>query len=128
MAVLIDTDVLIEWERGRAPRLPADEECSLSVITASEILHGVHRATGATQARRAAFVEYILAELPVMPVTTEAARAHARTWATMESRGELIGAHDLWIAATALAHDLGLATRNAAEFERVEGLRVIDLR
>lgn len=30
-------------------------------------------------------------------------------------------AHDLWIAATALAHGLGVATR----FTRVEGLRVV---
>jgi predicted nucleic acid-binding protein len=38
---------------------------------------------------------------------------------------ELIGAHDLWIAATALAHGLAVATGNAAEFRRVPGLRVI---
>jgi len=36
-----------------------------------------------------------------------------------------MGAHDLWIAATALAHGFGVATRNAREFERVRGLRVI---
>jgi len=40
-------------------------------------------------------------------------------------RGEVIGAHDLWIAATALANGLGVATRNAEEFERVGGLRVV---
>jgi predicted nucleic acid-binding protein len=36
----------------------------------------------------------------------------------------MIGAHDLWIAATALAHDFGLATRNSAHFGRITGLRV----
>jgi predicted nucleic acid-binding protein len=36
----------------------------------------------------------------------------------------MIGAHDLWIAATALAHGLGVATGDAAEFGRVTGLRV----
>jgi predicted nucleic acid-binding protein len=44
-------------------------------------------------------------------------------------RGQSIGAHDLWIAATALAHGhghgLGVATRNAAHFQRVQGLRVV---
>jgi predicted nucleic acid-binding protein len=37
----------------------------------------------------------------------------------------VIGAHDLWIAATALAYGLGLATDNGTEFKRVPGLRVL---
>jgi len=44
------------------------------------------------------------------------------TWARAK---EPIGAHDLWIAATALAHGLGVATRNSAHFNRVAGLRVV---
>lgn len=38
----------------------------------------------------------------------------------------MIGAHDLWLAASSLAHDLTLATANLREFERVPGLRVED--
>ncbi len=50
MGILIDASILIEFERGRidlAPRIHgrAQEEVNLSVITASELLHGVHRAT-----------------------------------------------------------------------------------
>jgi tRNA(fMet)-specific endonuclease VapC len=44
----------------------------------------------------------------------------------LAARGELIGAHDLWIAATALAHGMGLATGNTREFKRVPGLRLIE--
>ena len=40
-------------------------------------------------------------------------------------RGQVLGAHEPWIAATALAHGLGIATGNAEEFERIPGLRVI---
>lgn len=43
----------------------------------------------------------------------------------MSARGGLIGAHDLWIAATALTHGLSVATGNADEFRRVPGLHVI---
>jgi len=39
--------------------------------------------------------------------------------------GQLIGAHDLIIAATARCHDLELLTDNVEEFSRVPGLRVI---
>ena len=49
---------------------------------------------------------------------------HADVWADLSERREPIGAHDLWIAATALAHDLGVATRNASHFGRVPGLSV----
>jgi predicted nucleic acid-binding protein len=97
------------------------------VITASELLHGVHRADGALRARRLAFVEHLLAGLPVLPITERVARLHASVWADLAGRGQMIGAHDLWIAATALSHDMSLATGNARELDRVPGLRVIQV-
>jgi tRNA(fMet)-specific endonuclease VapC len=130
MAFLIDTSVLVDAERGvRAlERVPAEDEHSISVITASEMLHGVHRADdGPRRMQRQAFVENILAELEALPITNEVARAHAQVWAELEAAGEMIGAHDLWIAATALTHGLQLATKNAREFECVPGLSVLAL-
>jgi tRNA(fMet)-specific endonuclease VapC len=129
VAVLIDTDLLVDLERGvRAPaieRLLGEEERAISVITVSELLHGVHRATGARRARRSAFVEHLLAGLQAIPISESVARVHADIWAQLAERGQVIGAHDLWIAATALAHGLAVATRNGPDFERVPGLRVI---
>ena len=129
MALLIDTDLLIDLERGAGTpeleRLLGEEERALSVITVSELLHGVLRASGATRARRRAFVEHVLAGLQAIPITEPVARVHADVWADLSERGQAIGAHDLWIAATALAHELGVATRDASHFERVPGLRVL---
>ncbi|HEY5196354.1 MAG TPA: PIN domain-containing protein [Solirubrobacteraceae bacterium] len=142
MALLIDTDLLIDLERGRpdAERALGEEERAISVITVSELLHGVMRATDATRAGRGAFVEHLLAGLRAIPITEPVARAHADIWSqtarrgeTIGShdrsqtarRGETIGSHDLWIAATAIAHGLGVATRNSAHFRRVPGLRVV---
>ncbi len=129
MAILIDTDLLIDLERGvTAPeveQLLGEEDRAISVITVSELLHGVHRATGARRARRNAFVEHLLAGLRAIPITDAVARVHADLWAQLSERGELIGAHDLWIGATALAHGLAVATGNLADFRRVPGLRVI---
>jgi tRNA(fMet)-specific endonuclease VapC len=95
------------------------------VITVSELLHGVHRARGATRARRRAFVEHVIAGLEPVPVTEAVARVHAEAWAELSRRGLTIPAHDLWIAATALAHGFGVATRDRGDFERVRGLRVL---
>lgn len=129
MAVLIDTDMLVDFERGIAnPEVETalgDEERAISVITVSELLHGVHRASGAQRTRRRAFVEHVLGGMRAMEITEQVARVHADVWAQLAATGQLIGAHDLWIAATALAHGMGLATGNAHEFQRVPGLRVI---
>jgi predicted nucleic acid-binding protein len=127
MAVLIDTDLLIDLERQQIviEGLLGEEERAISVVTVSELLHGVLRAEGATRARRGAFVEHLLAGLQAIPITQPVARVHAEIWSQLTTRGELIGAHDLWIAATAIAHGLGVATRNGSHFERVPGLRVI---
>lgn len=129
MAVLIDTDMLVDLEHGvvnpDVERAIGEEARAISVITMSELLHGVHRASGEVRTRRAAFVEYLLAGFTAIPITEHVARVHAAVWAELSERGEQIGAHDLWIAATALAHGLAVATGNAEEFRRVAGLRVI---
>jgi tRNA(fMet)-specific endonuclease VapC len=129
VAVLVDTDVLVDLERADSAaaleRVVGGEERAISVITVSELLHGVHRATGARRARRSAFVEHLLAGMHPIPITEPVARVHAGIWAELVERGEPIGAHDLWIAATGVAHGLGVATRNAADFARVPGVRVL---
>ena len=128
MGVLIDASVLIEVERGRldlSRQLHGreDEEVFLSVVTASELLHGVHRArTPAQRRRRSAWVEGLLGSLPLLPVDLGTARAHAELWAALAAAGRLIGPHDLWLAAACLAHGLALVTANVREFGRVEGL------
>lgn len=128
MAVLIDTDMLVDRERGDMDVLETllgDEERAISVITVSELLHGVHRATGDVWARRRAFAEHVIAAFDPVPITESVARVHAEVWADLTRRGDGLGAHDLWIAATALAHGLAVATGNAADFRRVPGLRVL---
>lgn len=127
---LIDTSVLIDAERGGTAleRVPREEEHSISVISVSELLHGVHRAAaGSRRTQRQVFVENVLAQLEAIPITNEAARVHAYIWAGLDAAGEVIGMHDLWIAATALAHGLRVATTNARELKRVPGLSVLAL-
>lgn len=130
MGLLIDSSVVIDFERGRLDlptrlRRREEELFFFSVISASEILHGVHRAADAgVRARRAAFVEAILTQFPLLPVDLPTARAHAEIWAYLESAGMMIGPHDTWLAATCIAHGLAIATANTREFARVPGLVV----
>ena len=129
MGVLIDASTLIAYERGHLDledKLAGREaeEFFLSVITASELLHGVHRAKEAHRARRSAFVEAILGRFPILQPDLATARLHSELWAGLSSAGVVIGPHDLWIAATAMAHGLTLVTENLGEFQRVPGLAI----
>ena len=128
MGTLIDTSILIEAERGRldlAEHLNESDEYFVSVITASELLHGLHRSAGsAASARRRIFIDEALNRFAILDIDLEVARRHSRIWADLATAGKMIGMNDLWIAATCLSHDLRLATHNAREFERVGDLVV----
>lgn len=132
MALLLDTNVLIRAERrGRAPDWAAWEsegDAYLAAISASELLTGVHRAdTDVRRVRRAAWVEAILASVPVLPFDLETARVHAQLLGTLP-RGVTVGAHDMLIAATAVQHGLAVLTANVKEFALIPGVRVLDFR
>ena len=128
MGTLIDTSVVIAAERGALDLhavLRTDGEFALSAITVSELQHGVHRASrGRVRTLRGAFVEQVIARLPVVPFDLLAARVHARLWADLAARGEMVGERDLFIGATALAHGHGVATRDARSFPRIPGLAI----
>ena len=130
MGLIVDTNVFIEAERrhGAVDLNPWKDRgpVFLSVITVSELLVGVHRAnTPERKTRRAEFVEAIVTAIPILNVDEEVAREHAELFADLAVRGQIIGAHDLWIAATAITHDHSVLTANTAEFIHVEGLEVI---
>jgi tRNA(fMet)-specific endonuclease VapC len=144
MGTVLDTTVLIELERGARERPVAHdampemtrrlaaqlgdyEEVGIAAITASELLHGVHRATPEHRGRRETFVEAVLAALPTMPFDLLSARAHARLWADLASSGTEVGAHDRLVAATALSSGWRVGTANLRHFNRIPGLDVIEI-
>jgi predicted nucleic acid-binding protein len=61
----------------------------------------------------------------LLPVDAETAYCYGRLTRALRAAGRLIGSNDLWIAAAALRHDGPLVTRNADDFRRVPGLRVL---
>lgn len=143
MGTLLDTTVFIDLERavrslppGSAMRevsrrleqqLEPDEEVGIAAITASELLHGVHRAAAEHRARREAFVEAVLTAFPPLPFGLLAARAHARIWAQLAASGQDVGAHDRLVAATAITAGWRVGTANLRHFDRVVGLDVVSV-
>jgi predicted nucleic acid-binding protein len=133
VGTLIDSSVLIAAERltldlDAALGAHAEEPVGIATITASELLHGVHRAASAPQRRRReAFVERLLEVLPVFPFDLGTARIHASLWAGLASKGATIGSHDLLIGATAIALGYRVTTRDRRSFAKIPGLEVVVL-
>jgi predicted nucleic acid-binding protein len=131
VGTLIDASVLIAMERGQLDpgRLrdeDDDEPVAMAAITASEILHGVHRLEGAVARTRALrFVEHILASMPVVSFDLDVARVHARLDAELSSRRVAVGDADLMISATAVWLDYRVATRDLRSFPKIKGLDVV---
>ncbi len=128
MGTLIDSSVLIAWERDRLGlknRIAdyAEEDFAISAITASELLHGVHRAaTPGRRSQREAFVEGLLSRIPVLSFDLIMARIHARLSAELALKGTAVGPHDLIIGATAMAKGYAIATRDERSFPKIPGL------
>lgn len=127
---MVDANVFIAFERRGLPvdlsQWDSSEGVFVSVVTVSELLMGVHRADSeARRKRRSEFVEAILVGVSVLDFTTAVARRHAQLYSDLVRRGQLIGAHDMIIAATALHHGLAVLTDNVDEFSRVPNLNVI---
>jgi len=130
MATLIDASVLIAVERGTLAldafmaRYVA-EEVAISAVTASELLHGIYRAkTPSQRHRRQAFIEALLAQIPVVAFDLTVARVHASLWADLANRGIAVGERDLMIGATAIAGNYAVATRDGRSFSKIPGLNV----
>lgn len=127
MGQVIDSSILIAAQRGQLDIRAAladhsDESFAISAVTASELLHGVHRVSATNRASTEAFVEGLLQHLPVLPFDAVCARVHARIWAELLSKGSAVGERDLLIAATALAHGYGVISRDERSFPRIPGL------
>jgi len=130
---MLDSSILIAAEKsqlGLSELLSAEARTApvcISTVVASELLHGCERApAGGRKGRRKRFVEDLLDAIPAAPFGLDEARTHARLWAQLERKGQIIGAHDLIIAATCLHLRCKLATLNEKEFRRVPGLELID--
>jgi len=125
--LILETTFLVDLERellagthGPAQTFLAthpEEELAVTFTVAGELAVGL-------AGSRARWEEY-LAPFPVLECTADTCWRYGEACRYLRTNGLLIGTNDLWIAATALAHDRAVVTRNMREYQRVPGLRVI---
>jgi tRNA(fMet)-specific endonuclease VapC len=124
---LLDTNICIYAMKSRDLKLSRrlDElqgKCAVSDITMFELYAGVDGYAAPEQ--RLEIIDNFISRVKILPFTTSAARIAGPLRYKLRTRGEMIGAYDLLIAATAISHSLILMTNNVREFERVDGLKV----
>ncbi len=107
---------------------PADlpTEVAVSAITLAELAAGPHATSDPTErARRQDRLQRAEATFESLPVDGAVARAYGRIYAAVAEAGQKARgrrAFDLLIAATALAAELPLYTRNPSDFQVLAGL------
>lgn len=123
--LIVDTGVLVALERGQAlaaRALPDDADLAVAAVTAAELLVGVELADETRRDARERSVDALLAAVPVLPYDLAVAREHARLLAHARRTGRPRGAHDLQIAATAVATGRTVLTTDAQAFSELPGV------
>lgn len=124
--LIVDTGVLIVSERGArslADIVFADDDLVIAAITIAELRTGIELANDRHRGARAEFLVNVLETLPVEPYDLATAEAHGRLLAHVHRGGTQRGAHDLIIAATAVATKRIIVTTDRnARFDDLPGV------
>ncbi len=129
--LILDTNVLIAYERGRVDRAALDnDELAIAAVTVAEYRVGIELAdTPARAADRARALVAITSAVEVLDYTEATAACHARLIAHARRAGSTRGAHDLIIAAHAAETDRMVLTFDGkARFAELPGVSAINAR
>lgn len=122
-ATLADTSFFIAGERGDLMG-PAQTALAVSVITIGELRQGVLAATDpAVTARRLSTLN-VAEMLEPIPVDLAVADAWSELRMTLHTLHRRLEINDSWIAATAIAHQLPLMTKDR-DFDDIPRLETI---
>jgi tRNA(fMet)-specific endonuclease VapC len=126
--MILDTNFLNLLERETRRQQHGDASQFLQRTTAFDLCITptieCEMACGLSLSNREEWVSF-LKPFRKLTINQEACWHYGQTYRHLAARGQLIGTNDLWIAATALAHQMAVVTRNADEFRRVPNLQVI---
>ena len=127
--LILDTGVLVASERGTSPltdHIAPDDDLVVAAITVAELRTGVELASVRRRPKRVAFLAGVLETIPVAAYDLRVAETHGRLLAHVHRSGTARGAHDLIIAATALATKRTILTTDwGAHFDDLPGVDCI---
>jgi tRNA(fMet)-specific endonuclease VapC len=124
--VVVDTDLVIDFLRGRGPgahltrRLVLERRLRVTAMTSFELRVGADFLARKDQILR-------LFRSRTVPLDLASTLRAGEVASTLQASGTGIGFVDCLQAGICLRYGLPLATRNRKHFERVEGLQLIDV-
>ena len=125
-SLIFDTTFLIDFQRERkrgADRAHRFIEQNAEAYAYLPIVAYGEYAEGFESLSDPAFVS-VVESYEILDINRGVAEAYAALARALRQQGQLIGANDLWIAATAVYHESPLVSRNLEHFSRVPGIRL----
>jgi tRNA(fMet)-specific endonuclease VapC len=119
---LLDTGIvasLFRGDTGVRDEIAGSEEIFISSITLGELFYGAFKSQR-TEDELKKIGEFARV-VRVLDCDSDTAEVYGRMKTALRVKGRPIPENDIWIAATAVQHDLPLAMRDP-HFEQVEGL------
>jgi len=126
--MILDSTFLVDFERearrstiGPATRFlehHADDPLMVTFTIAGEL------AAGNSMGRHRSRWEEFIRPFNLLEYTADVGWHFGEIYRELKSAGQLIGANDIWIAATARAYRTPLVTRNHEDFSRIRGIAV----
>jgi tRNA(fMet)-specific endonuclease VapC len=123
--IVLDTDVVIDFFTGISPgaegilKLISQEEAALTSISVFELYAGIEGK------RRLGQIETFIRDLAILPLDVIEAALAGKIYTQLKSKGQLIGTHDILIAAVCLANGLPLYTKNVTHFSKIEDIQIL---
>ncbi len=128
MGLILDTSFVVTAEREARRGSPGVADAFLAAHAGETFVITFTVAGELTCGRSASDLRYwqrLCRPYRVLPWTMDAAWQYGEIYRQLQASGTPIGANDMWIAATALIHGMGVVTSNITEFQRVAGLTVV---
>lgn len=101
-----------------------DVACAISAVTVAEVEWGLYKQSGAWLWKL--YEETLQSRLLILPTDATVWKQFSRMKAVQSALGRPVPDLDLLIAATAIKHELHLATLNLKHFQLIQGLKVED--
>lgn len=123
--ILIDTSIFIEHLRKqkRETSILYNVLDIWDLFTSAVVEFELY--AGASDSQKQRDIEELLAWCVVLPLTSDVAQSAAAVYRQMKRTNQLIDVRDIFIAATALTHELPVMTLNQNYFNRVSGLQLM---
>ncbi len=127
MTYLVDSHYVADYLKGRSPAVSllntlVTDGLAISIITFAEVYEGIYY--GYSPKRYSSIYRQFLRGVSVLALTRSIAKQYALLRGELARKGLLIDQPDLFIAATALYHDMTLVTANFRDYERIPHLKL----